>query len=502
MKVSVWLYWEVPLENATSEEQKCFILECLTKASVNNIDKTYNLTFDYMVEVLHRFFKVSRRQAYLKLSESFPRDYLPRSIPTKNGLNKRAHNIPKEDMKDFDEVDLTSTNYLVITGAFEDLPHIDFSDAPPSNNGSFYVHELIWTNKNITTRSKIESVNKNQALKFFYYSNINTISELKELSFLAHKKVTLELLSRLMSPFWQYANDLTTLEEQKNLINQTLKREQLMSRDPLKWQFDQQEPYSRIEKHNTARIIKIHLTKKIVYALYVKHHLEGIYILLLNKAIEVAETRNDPNDKNNTIQVYSSEYSLDNWLESINNAETKIRIKYHYFPIKSKPLNYPSCKVTVYFSSSVDQGMRRYNLQQTNSIPNNCTGKANYGSFDRELLTDLSLESAEVAVYPSYYTSYLIPFERSQIQLNLQHLSIEEKHIETILHQWAAALDTTKRHNYLAPRIDTSSLYKEPTKSKSNNKKAGSSVKTENEKPQLRYSYDDLLKGKTLGENL
>ena len=526
MMISIKLCWDVPPTDGMDENRYDYVLNYLTN-SVNNAELTYNQSFDIVVEVLSKIFTISRGQAYIKLSQSFPRDSLQRSLPTYDGLQKRAKKLPvryKEAIDEFDLTpDLTTEHFVVISNLEEKEPIFTIFISEPDQLSSYFSHTLTWHKKyaisDIHRDEEKRNEFANKQLKLFYETNIKVIEELRKLSYLAQKKVTRIVLARLMSPFWLHTNKATTLDEQDSLISESLKAKNKISRDLDKWKFKQQVPLPRKEEYNIVRLIKVTLPKQTVYALLIKHHIEGINIVTLKNKVKIAKSGCYNSPTPDPIESHS----LDEWVQNLAYGNEKIAIKFHY----RQPLEHekvPTCSIEVIYETvsklktSIENGKKihtqfKYTYQNTTEIPNEFSSNVDYSSEFWMAKPATKLTSNEIVSHP-FRTNDNIPFDRNNtIELELGCLGITTRlEVEQLLNEWAKSLDTTPRKGYQAPNIEP---YKKDRKKEANNRNSDKTMKKKNGKHKTDSEIEkieksnkglislsqNLLKGKKLGDN-
>ncbi|URQ90003.1 hypothetical protein [Pseudoalteromonas sp. SCSIO 43101] len=267
------------------------------------------------------------------------------------------------------------------------------------------------------------------------------------MSYLKEKKVTQELLARLLSPFWLAEDTHTTLEVQKRLLKKVLEEKKVLSKSRVNYQFHQEASLPRTARYNKVRLIKVIIDNETVkYALHIMNHIEGIFIVILADKIHTTEVSRDPEKGNRP--TYSVESSLKNWLQNLNSGKEFMKVYFHYQQNENEGC-YPKCKVEVIYNVNKDEGDYNYMLQQSSRV---CGGKTHYTSSEREIYL-ANNSQPHMVDNPSYVVESEILFKPCEIiELNLVHLKINQMHeVTSLLQKWANTLDTTPRHKYTPP---------------------------------------------------
>lgn len=324
-------YWSCLPESTIETSEDKYYLNYLATTHSNKNHLKYNLTFVYLIELLRVVFKISRSNAYSKMSNAFSIDALPRSTPTKNGLKKSADKIPSKFIDKLRVLNQKVRNsavpdiyHLTITNSDKSLPNIEIQSSPP-NEGEFYSSETLSFDKKKINNKTVES----NDLELFYIDNKSLITKLRSMSYLEEQKVTQELLARLLSPFWLGEDTHTTLDDQKRLLKKVLEEKKVLNKSQVSYQFHQEASLPRTARYNKVRLIKVIIDSETVkYALHIMHHIEGIFIVILADKIHVTEVSRDP-DKGSSPN-HKNEDCLNNWLQNLNNGKRFMKVNFHY----------------------------------------------------------------------------------------------------------------------------------------------------------------------------
>ena len=270
-----------------AEVKKDVVREQLTKASKgNNNHRKYSELFFHLVEYLYRAFSFkSRVNVYAILSKHFPIDELPRRIPSSNQLINTVNNLAiSYDGYPVTNFDKEHDEHHVCVIFLHSKPHIQFIHMPNTELDKLTPLSSIELPvvKGYHKQARLQSTER-IALSKFYKENIELITNIRSFAYFRERDITLGLLARAMSPFWLKVSSLTNLEEQSDLIKETL-----ASVESEGFKFIQHKSKKRIPRNDEAKLIEITLdingrisTDKL-YAILLKHSEEGIYISLLN----------------------------------------------------------------------------------------------------------------------------------------------------------------------------------------------------------------------------
>ena len=289
-----------------AEVKKDVVREQLTKASKgNNNHRKYSELFFHLVEYLYRAFSFkSRVNVYAILSKHFPIDELPRRIPSSNQLINTVNNLAiSYDGYPVTNFDKEHDEHHVCVIFLHSKPHIQFIHMPNTELDKLTPLSSIELPvvKGYHKQARLQSTER-IALSKFYKENIELITNIRSFAYFRERDITLGLLARAMSPFWLKVSSLTNLEEQSDLIKETL-----ASVESEGFKFTQHKSKKRIPRNDEAKLIEITLdingrisTDKL-YAILLKHSEEGIYISLLN-SIAVSNFESDESVKREMLQ--------------------------------------------------------------------------------------------------------------------------------------------------------------------------------------------------------
>ncbi|MCK8107741.1 hypothetical protein MTF64_12725 [Pseudoalteromonas sp. 2CM41L] len=443
MKIYLHFYLDSD-EQVNAEIKKDVVREKLTKASKGNSNhRKYSELYFHLVEYLYKAFSFkSRVNVYAILSKHFPIDELPRRIPSSNQLINTVNNLAiSYDGYPVTNFDKEHDEHHVSVIFLHSKPHIQFIHMPNTELDKLTPLSSIELPvvKGYHKQARLQSTER-IALSKFYKENIELITNIRSFAYFRERDITLGLLARAMSPFWLKVSSLTNLEEQSDLIKETL-----ASVESEGFKFIQHKSKKRIPRNDEAKLIEITLdingrisTDKL-YAILLKHSEEGIYISLLN-SIAVSNFESDESVKREMllhewVKFLNESYVPDGWVLECEYTYKydKYRNQYYKNEISIKTIG------EMLFDDATNI-KEKYKLVQKSALLSDY-GVTSKKVYDRCLTPSPRQRKPD---FPDLINTvdFTIDYKKP-LKLNLSQLTITTKEeLTDLLNGWATALDT------------------------------------------------------------